>query len=55
MQSLDEACYLGSKAGWLLKEYELKKREHERLNAILKAEKEIKTAEQKLQQLTVKQ
>lgn len=33
--TIDEACYLGSTAGWLLKKHELAVREHKRLSEIL--------------------
>lgn len=38
VKSLDEACYVGSEAAWLLKQYELMTREHERLVMIQDAE-----------------
>ena len=49
--TVDEACYLGSGAGWLLKEYELKVEEHERLTAILDAERQIEEASQQIKEL----
>ncbi len=52
--TLDEACYLGSKAAWFLKEHELRIREHKRLTAIQEAEKQIKEAGQKIEQLSSK-
>ena len=52
--TLDEACYLGSKAGWFLKEYELVTREHQRLNEILKAEQDKERADRKIKKLSVK-
>ena len=48
---LDEACFLGSRAAWLLKEYELKKRVHGRLEAITRAERERDLAEEKVRRL----
>lgn len=50
--ALDEACYTGSRAAWLLKERELKMREGERLKAILAAEHQKEEANQKIQKLT---
>ena len=52
--SLDEACYVGSKAAWFLKEHELWLREHTRLEAIRKAEERKRGAERELQKLTAK-
>jgi hypothetical protein len=48
VQTLDEACYLGSKAAWFLKEYEMMKTVYDRLDAIRAAEQERKEAERKL-------
>ena len=50
--TLDEACYVGSKAAWLLKEYELKKSEHQRLEMICAAELKKQEAEQELKKLS---
>ncbi len=49
--TLDEACYLGSKAAWFLKEHELRIREHKRLTAIQEAEKQIKEAGRQIEEL----
>lgn len=51
VSTLDEACYLGSKAAWLLKEHELKLREKKRLNAIAEAEQKKAEADRKLKEL----
>ena len=50
--TIDEACYIGSKAAWLLKEYELKKSEHQRLMAIHAAQLKKMEAEQELKKLS---
>ncbi|MDD5590072.1 MAG: hypothetical protein PHQ47_02770 [Candidatus Portnoybacteria bacterium] len=49
--TINEACYIGSAAGWLLKEYELKMKEHKRLKAIMEAEEKKEEAERALQKL----
>lgn len=49
--TIDEACYLGSAAGWLLKKHELAVREHKRLNAILSAERKKREADREIAQL----
>jgi hypothetical protein len=50
--TVDEACFVGSPAGWLLKRRELMERVHARLTAIREAERERDAAEQKLEELT---
>ncbi len=52
--TIDEACYLGSSTGWLLKEYELKTREHKRLTSILDAERKKEEADRKIRKLSPK-
>jgi len=52
--TLDEACYLDSKAAWFLKEHELRQREHRRLTAIRDAEQAKAKADQKIKELTPK-
>ncbi len=39
VETLDEACFLDSKAAWLLKEYEVKKKESDRLSKIREAKR----------------
>ena len=51
--SLDEACYLDSEAGWLLKKHELLTREDKRLKAILEAESDKKEADQRIRKLSI--
>ncbi len=48
--TLEEACYLGSRAAWFLKKYEVAKTEHERLSAVLEAELERRGAERREQE-----
>ncbi|GEM_PF-1394943 len=50
--TIDEACYLGSPAGWLLKKHELMTREHKRLNAIRSAEWKRQDADRTIEKLT---
>jgi hypothetical protein len=50
--TLDEACYLGSKSAWLLKEYELKKRESGRLSKIREARQRKAEADQTIAELS---
>jgi hypothetical protein len=52
--TLDEACFVGSKAAWLIKEYDLKTREYKRLNAIREAERQRAEAERKITELSGK-
>lgn len=47
VDTLEEACYAGSRVAWFLKKYELAKAEHERLSAIQKAEWDAQEAEEK--------
>jgi len=49
--NLDEACYVGSRAAWFLKEHELKKREHARLKGIREAEEKIAEANSRIKEL----
>jgi hypothetical protein len=49
--TLNEACYAGSTAAWLLKEHELITTEHARLTAIRDAEEEMEMLTQKVEQL----
>lgn len=51
VKTLDEARYLGSSAAWLLAEYELKTKEHERLGAIFKKEQKKQDLERELKKL----
>jgi len=53
--TLDEACYLGSKASWFLKEHELVIREHKRLNAIVEAEQKKEEADRDIEKLSGKE
>lgn len=50
--TLDEACYAGSQAGWLLKKHELLTREHKRLVTILEAEEKKRKAQREIERLT---
>lgn len=50
--TIDEACYTGSPAGWLLKKYELMTREHKRLTAIQEAEWARDKAAREVEELT---
>jgi len=50
--STDEACFLGSKAAWLIKKIELAIREFGRLNAIVEEERRVAEAHQHLRELT---
>lgn len=52
VESLDEACYAGSREAWFLKELELKRRERDRLKRILEAQEELATVQQKIKELT---
>jgi hypothetical protein len=52
VSTLDEACYVGSKSAWFLKEYELKRREHERLTSILEEQRKIEEADRKIKKLS---
>ncbi len=52
--SIEEACYVGSKVGWFLKEHELMKKEHKRLVEIREAEVVADRARRKIKQLTSK-
>ncbi len=49
--TIEEACYLGSKSAWLLKEHELKLREHQRLTAIRDAERRQAEAQREVERL----
>lgn len=49
--SLDEARFVGSRAAWLISEYELIKRERARLEQIRSAQREIEEANEKLKRL----
>ena len=50
--NLDEACFVGSSAGLFLMEQRLRGREHQRLSAILEAERRKEEAERELRKLT---
>ena len=50
--TIDEACFVGSKAVWFLKEHELQTREHRRLKAIREAERKKTEADQEIEKLT---
>lgn len=50
--TIDEACYLGSEAGWILKRYELMTIEFKRLAAIREAERARDEAAQRVEKLT---
>lgn len=50
--SLEEACYVGSKAAWLLKQHELMIREHERLSVIQNAEWALEKAKRVIAERT---
>lgn len=52
VSTLDEACYAGSKAAWLIKKHELVVREHKRLLAILEAKQQIKESDKEIKKLT---
>jgi hypothetical protein len=52
--TIDEACYLGSKAAWLLKKHELIIREHKRFEAISKEKRKKAEADSKIKNLTAK-
>jgi hypothetical protein len=50
--TLDEACFVGSKAAWFLKEHELMRRENKRLKAIREAEERKEAADDEIEGLT---
>ncbi|QQG42765.1 MAG: hypothetical protein HYW15_00905 [Candidatus Giovannonibacteria bacterium] len=52
--TINEACYVGSATAWFLKEYELKKAEHERLSSMLEAERSIEEARHRIDMLASK-
>jgi len=52
--TVDEACYMGSRAGWLLKQHELLTREDKRLKAIQTAKEQQDRAGRKIKELTSK-
>ena len=52
--TVDEACYLGSPAGWLLKKHELMNREYKRLTKIRDAERKKRDADREIENLTKK-
>jgi len=54
VDTIEEACYLGSNAGWFLKFHELKTREYRRLNAILEAERGKIEADRTIEKLSAK-
>lgn len=54
VRNLDEACYVGSRAAWFLKEHELVTQEHARLTSIRQAEIESEKAAEKIKQLAPK-
>lgn len=49
--TIDEACYLGSPSGWLVKKFQLAVAEHARLEAVRQAEIEAEEAAQRLERL----
>ncbi|MFZ3043839.1 MAG: hypothetical protein WA058_01890 [Minisyncoccia bacterium] len=49
--TIDEACYIGSPAAWLIKKHELMTRERTRLSDIQKAKRGIQEAKQKIKKL----
>jgi hypothetical protein len=53
--TVDEACFAGSEAAWLIKEHELMIRENNRLKAIREAEERKEAAEEEIEGLTVKE
>lgn len=52
--SVEEACLVGSRAAWFLKEHEVMKRERDRLCAIREAERELEEKSKELRRLTGK-
>jgi len=50
--SIEEACYVDSAAGWLLKEYELKRAEQARLKEIREAEEARENADRRIRILS---
>lgn len=50
--TIDEACFAGSKAAWLLKEYELRKTEFARLSAIRTAQIQKEESEHRIRRLS---
>jgi len=54
VSTLDEACYAGSEAAWLIKRHELVVREHKRLLAIIEEKQRKEEASQKIKKLTKK-
>lgn len=50
--TIDEACYLGSPAAWLIKRHELMTAQRRRLNEIVRAENEREEATRKVEKLT---
>ncbi len=54
VETLDEACYLGSKSAWLLKEYKVKKREGDRLSKIREARRQKAQADRTIAELSSK-
>jgi hypothetical protein len=50
-KTLDEACFAGSRAAWLLKKHELMTREDKRLQEIRETELAVAEAQRKLQEL----
>jgi hypothetical protein len=50
--SLDEACYKGSKAAWLVKKYEIMRKEKKRFDAIAEAKDLKESAEKKIRELS---
>jgi hypothetical protein len=54
VSTLDEACFAGSKAAWLLKEYLLKKEECQRLKTIREEEQAVEESTRKIGELTAK-
>jgi hypothetical protein len=52
--TLDEACFVDSKAAWLIQEHALKTREYKRLTAIREAEWKREEAERSIKELTGK-
>jgi len=54
VETIEEACYLGSKAGWLIKQHELMKSEQKRLDSISKAQRKREEADRDIAELTKK-
>ncbi|MGC9599355.1 MAG: hypothetical protein ABSE18_03155 [Minisyncoccia bacterium] len=52
--TIDEACYVGSKAAWFLKEYDLRAKEHKRLEAIREAEQKKAALDREIEKLAAK-